>query len=241
MSSKQMIPVSLLWEKLKLQGLYHPVENATTCVVLFHGFTGSKEEVFHHFTRISESLQSQGIASLRFDYGGHGQSDGTFAHLTMEDWLAHLDTMVAFAKSLPYQSLIALGFSMSGYLLLKRRHPHFSKTILINPAVNMRDILERIRKQAILNDEGLWQQGSLCLSSALIESFTADLEATDIVIEHPYLVLQCADDEVVSTSSVHSLFGSHPLVHLQWLSCDHIIQEETRFSDMLDAILGFCA
>ena len=50
-------------------------------VIIFHGFTSNKNALLH--TEIAENLEKEGIASLRFDFNGHGDSEGNFQDMTV--------------------------------------------------------------------------------------------------------------------------------------------------------------
>ena len=46
---------------------------------LMHGFTGNCAVIIRKFTlSVSTDVKKMGIASVRFDFNGHGQSDGSF-------------------------------------------------------------------------------------------------------------------------------------------------------------------
>ena len=63
-------------------------------VILFHGFTGSRDELpvantkDGVFSRTARSLAAAGYASLRIDFRGSGQSEGSFADTTFEGQVA---------------------------------------------------------------------------------------------------------------------------------------------------------
>ncbi|HWE16267.1 MAG TPA: alpha/beta hydrolase [Hyphomicrobiaceae bacterium] len=71
-------------------------------------------------TAVAEWGRSQGIASLRFDYSGHGQSQGRFEAGTVSRWL---DEAEAAFRALTQGPQVLVGSSMGGYiaLLLLRR------------------------------------------------------------------------------------------------------------------------
>ena len=50
-------------------------------VVFCHGFGGSKDGPL--FELVADSLQKHGIASIRFDFNGHGKSEGEFKDMTV--------------------------------------------------------------------------------------------------------------------------------------------------------------
>jgi pimeloyl-ACP methyl ester carboxylesterase len=76
--------------------------------------TGSKAESLEALAR------AQGRSCLRFDYSGHGQSEGRFADGTISLWLD--EAMTVFTE-LTDGPTIVVGSSMGGYLamLLLRR------------------------------------------------------------------------------------------------------------------------
>lgn len=50
-------------------------------VMIMHGFTGNKNETL--LTTLADKLEANGIASIRFDFNGHGQSEGRFQDMTV--------------------------------------------------------------------------------------------------------------------------------------------------------------
>lgn len=58
--------------------------------------------------------EREGLGMLRFDYRGTGESDGSFADFTLEDWLEDALAAAAVADG----PLIVVGSSMGGWLML---------------------------------------------------------------------------------------------------------------------------
>jgi pimeloyl-ACP methyl ester carboxylesterase len=58
--------------------------------------------------------EREGLALLRFDYGGTGESDGSFADFTLEDWLEDAASVARLARG----TLLLVGSSMGGWLML---------------------------------------------------------------------------------------------------------------------------
>ena len=82
-------------------------------VIICHGFTGNKAERL--LVAIADSLQSKGIASIRFDFDGHGQSDGDFQNMTVPLEVIDAQCVYNYAASLPYVSEIGMvGHSQGG-------------------------------------------------------------------------------------------------------------------------------
>lgn len=71
-----------------LRGMLHVPAKATPrrptpAVVFFHGFTGDRMESHWLFIKCSRALEREGIASLRFDFFGSGESEGEFREATL--------------------------------------------------------------------------------------------------------------------------------------------------------------
>jgi pimeloyl-ACP methyl ester carboxylesterase len=64
---------------------------------------------------VADWAQEQGLACLRFDYSGHGQSEGRFEEGTVSRWLEEAE---AAFRSLAAGPQILVGSSMGGYIAL---------------------------------------------------------------------------------------------------------------------------
>ena len=82
-------------------------------VVLMHGFMSSKNDPL--ITAIANQLQENGIASIRFDFNGHGESDGEFVKMTVPLEVQDAIAVFKYAKKLDFVSNISLlGHSQGG-------------------------------------------------------------------------------------------------------------------------------
>jgi alpha/beta superfamily hydrolase len=100
-----------------------PAGDPAPVVLLFHGFTGSRDELPVEgtdegvFSRTARLLAEQGIASLRIDFRGSGESPGAFADTTFEGQVADGLAALAWAEANPAvdgQRLAVLGWSQGG-------------------------------------------------------------------------------------------------------------------------------
>lgn len=86
-----------------------------TCpiVIFMHGIFSSKD--FPPMPSIARSLASRGYASLRFDFGGHGRSEGRKVDMTIGKELEEARAVWDYARGLPFvSSLYLLGHSQGG-------------------------------------------------------------------------------------------------------------------------------
>jgi dipeptidyl aminopeptidase/acylaminoacyl peptidase len=67
-------------------------------VVFFHGFTGDRMESHWIFIKCARALARAGIASLRFDFYGSGESEGEFRAATLAGEIADAVDAVKFFR-----------------------------------------------------------------------------------------------------------------------------------------------
>src|SRR5262245_27192560 len=53
-------------------------------VLVCGGFGGTKSGRFSNFVRVAQALAEAGFVVLRFDYRGHGDSEGSFSEVTID-------------------------------------------------------------------------------------------------------------------------------------------------------------
>ena len=84
-------------------------------VILMHGIFSSKD--YGPMPQLAKGLAKAGIASIRFDFDGHGRSEGRKQDMTIEKELADAQAIWNHVKSLPYVSSIGLlGHSQGGVI-----------------------------------------------------------------------------------------------------------------------------
>lgn len=81
--------ITLISQGLKLFGVLHlPITKSKSPAVLFcHGFGGNKSGRYRLYVRLAEKLSQAGIAVLRFDFRGCGDSEGAFRDISIESQL----------------------------------------------------------------------------------------------------------------------------------------------------------
>ena len=81
--------------------------------VLCHGFGGRKDGPM--FELIADSLAQHGIASVRFDFNGHGESEGEFHEMTVPNEIEDAKHVIEYVRDLRYVNKVALvGHSQGG-------------------------------------------------------------------------------------------------------------------------------
>ncbi|MBR6094897.1 MAG: alpha/beta hydrolase [Lachnospiraceae bacterium] len=91
---------------------YKEGEKIPLCIIM-HGFTGNKEE--RHLLAVSDMMNEVCIATLRFDFFGHGLSDGEFKYHTLDIWVSNVLVVFAYAKTMNlFSKYILCGHSQGG-------------------------------------------------------------------------------------------------------------------------------
>jgi pimeloyl-ACP methyl ester carboxylesterase len=92
---------------------YHRIEGRSPAVLFCGGYTsdmtGTKALALERWCR------AEGRAYVRFDYGGHGQSDGRFEDGTIGRWA---EDALAIVDRVTAGPLIVVGSSMGGWIML---------------------------------------------------------------------------------------------------------------------------
>lgn len=82
-------------------------------VMILHGFTGDKNEPL--LTTLADDLEKAGIASIRFDFNGHGESDGDFSDMTVLNEIEDAKKVYNYVSKLPNVTSISIaGHSQGG-------------------------------------------------------------------------------------------------------------------------------
>lgn len=134
----------------KLQGIIQKPElqQGEKCpmVVFCHGFGGRKDGPL--FELICDTLQAHGIASIRFDFNGHGESEGEFKDMTVPNEIEDAKKVVEYVRDLRYVSDLAIvGHSQggvvasmtAGVLSEELGEPAFKAVALMAPAAVLRE------------------------------------------------------------------------------------------------------
>lgn len=119
-----------------------PQSGKIPMVILCHGFTGNMD--FPLFDSISASLVEEGIGVLRFDFNGHGKSEGSFTDMTVLNEIEDAKKVVAWVKQQPYtESVSLLGHSQGGVVAAmtagQMGTPCIKSLVLMAPAAALRD------------------------------------------------------------------------------------------------------
>lgn len=115
---------------------------ARSAVVLIHGGGVTREEG-GFFTRLATGLGGAGVASLRFDLRGHGESEGLQQELTLSSILNDIAVAIAHVREATGATRISLlgqsfGGGICGYYAAKRPDD-VTRLVLLCPQINYKN------------------------------------------------------------------------------------------------------
>jgi uncharacterized protein len=224
---------------------------AAPLLVVFHGFTGTKVENHFIYPKLSRNLERSGIASLRFDFSGSGESDGEFRDMTLSGELEEARRIWDFALALggvDRDALFLLGHSMGGLvagMLAAEKNPR--GLLLLAPAGNMPDIVRDTlaRKTVAVDSQGDSDIGGLVLGRGFLPDLLAlDPPEASRKYRGPVCVIHGTADPVVPEAVSRQWFSSFPgatsFVALEGAghNYDSLAYEERIFSTVGSFILG---
>lgn len=137
--------VEIKRDGLTLRGtLVKPDKKEFDLVVLMHGFTSDRgmnpDQLLY---QLALRFESEGLATLRFDFNGHGQSDGAFKDMTVLNEIGDGKAILDYARSISgVRNLYLLGHSQGGVvasMIAGYYHDKVDKLALLAPAATLKD------------------------------------------------------------------------------------------------------
>ena len=96
-----------------LAGVFHlPREEASTCVITCHGLYSSKDS--EKYVDIGHRFCRGGLAVLRFDFRGCGESGGRFEETSLTGRMEDLEVALDFVQEQGYETVGVMGSSLGG-------------------------------------------------------------------------------------------------------------------------------
>ena len=121
--------------------LAEPPGKAEGIVVLCHGFLSTKQSNTNR--RITDILLLQGISTFCFDWFGMGESEGSFADITVGRCCDQLKQALAFISRQGHQRIGLIGSSFGGLIsiLVAGQYPHLLALGLKCPVPDFPELL----------------------------------------------------------------------------------------------------
>jgi uncharacterized protein len=210
-----------------------PTQGCDKVVVLCHGFMGYKDSWTNR--TLSETLAQKGIATLRFDFFGHGESEGELQDLLLTTFIAQTESAIAMIRGHGFTRVGLLGSSFGGLvaLLVAAKVPTLSALALRCPVSDFPTLLQqRFGRMAI----ELWRRlgrvpdsfGHIPVHYRFYEDWEQHnaYRAAEAVIV-PTIVVHGQNDEVIPLAQSQELIR-----HVRGTKALHVINgADHRFSN----------
>jgi hypothetical protein len=197
----------------KLVGLLSlPKNKKPPIAIIIHGFKGTKE--YYPFVNNSiRPLTNSGIAVLRIDCRGSGESDLEFKDMTIKSESEDVLTAIDYVKSLKEidsKKIALIGISMgTAAILIAMKYKPAIKTIVFwGPAwyFNGDRYYDTAKHRKTIKEEGVFYVKQKLAGKSLIagkklfkEITTLDIRPFMKFVKIPVLILRGSEDEVVGT------------------------------------------
>ena len=175
-------------------------------VMVMHGFNANKE--MYLLTELARQLNERGIATILFDFNGHGQSEGSFLDMTIPNEMEDARRVYAYAEKLPHvDSISMVGHSMgaviAGMLAGELGADKIKTIVLMSPAPELKEDTAKgdlfgVKYNPKDVPEYITLSNGLKVGRAFLET-TQHLPIYEISKKYtgPVLVLHSQDDQLV--------------------------------------------
>jgi pimeloyl-ACP methyl ester carboxylesterase len=137
--------VAIQREGITLRGkIDRPDAEHCPTVLLFHGFAGNIGEADEDLnSMIAKALKESGIATVRFDFSGHGKSDGKFIEMDVLREIEDAIAILKYVRTLPFVTDISIiGHSQGGVvggMLAGFYADVIKRLVLLAPAATLKE------------------------------------------------------------------------------------------------------
>jgi uncharacterized protein len=206
----------------KLRGMMHWPARAggrrrVPGVVFFHGFTGDRMESHWIFIRCARALARKGVAALRFDFYGSGESDGEFREMTLTGEIADAMAAVNFMrkqKGVDAARIGLCGLSLGGVVAACVARRAKARALALWSAVAHTEIfldLARERTKPIPGGNGMREYDAREISPRFLEDVVKWRPLEELArYRGPTLIVQPGKDESVPASHADDFFNISP-------------------------------
>ncbi|MEV0772754.1 alpha/beta hydrolase [Nocardia salmonicida] len=235
---------------LQLTGtLVSPAEQATSAVLLVHGGGVTRDEG-GFFIRLAAGLSDAGIASLRYDLRGHGESDGLPQESSLAAHLNDIHVALDHLVTLTGATIVhVIGTSFGGGLaayFAAKRPDRLTRLVLLNPQLNYKnryieqkqhwvgDFLDD-EKAAVLSQQGYLDHSPTVKHSRAFLNEVFWIRPNEVIgeITAPTLLVHGTEDTFVpvetSRDAAHQLQAEHRLIEIDGAQHGFAVHEDPQY------------
>ncbi len=221
--------------------------------IISHCFTCTRQTLTT--ARMSRGLAQAGIAVLRFDFSGLGESEGSFEESHFRSMLRDIQGAAAFVQTHFRPVTLLLGHSMGGTASLAASQSGFTELqslqgviTLASPAIPSH-VQHHFGPAMAELEQGkpsqIWVAGK---AYSVKPSFVEDVSSFDMQecmrdCELPLMAVRAADDDLVSAEAAEAILsytrGRKRLCHID--EADHLFSQREHTAMMLEQCLDWIA
>lgn len=212
-----------------------PDGDPVATAVFAHCFTCGKDSVAA--TRIARELAAHGVAVLRFDFTGLGQSDGDFANTTFTSNIDDLVCAAAHLRDTIGAPSVLIGHSLGGAAVLAAAHriPETRAVVTIGaPAdtAHVEHLLGPTRTE--IEQNGVAEVVLAGRPFRISDGFLTDINEQDQTaciagLGRALLVMHSPQDDLVGVDNARLIFEAarHPKSFVSLDGADHLLTDRT--------------
>lgn len=232
-----------------LCGILSFPKGAKTTVIMCHGFSSSKES--RAYTEMQKALDKKGIASLRMDFFGHGESEGKMEEITVSQAKQDIFSATKFLKQKGFSRIGLFGTSFGGIASIMAASQSKALSFLVlrcpvsdyldkeHPMKNWQDLEEWKQKGHKMYSGWMGKKHRINYSMALDFQKNNGYKA-GAHIHIPTLILHGTADTSVPFEQSKKLFKKIKNSRLVLLeNADHFFSKPEHFHKMLETVTGF--
>jgi uncharacterized protein len=204
----------------RLRGMIHRPMRArsrrgTPAVIFLHGFTGDRMESHWIFVKCARALAKAGIASLRFDFYGSGESEGEFREVTLQGEIADARAAIDFLRryrGIDRNRLGLLGLSLGGAVAASvAPDSHISALVLwaaVARPAELRALTGQVSRP-ISGSDGARDYSGHAVSARFIEN-VAKVDPLESLasFKNPILIIHPEKDELLSLAHAEGYYDA---------------------------------
>jgi alpha/beta superfamily hydrolase len=217
-----------------LFGLLEIPEQPLSYAVFAHCFTCSKD--IAAASRISRTLANKGVAVLRFDFTGLGNSDGDFSNTNFSSNVQDLVKAADFMRDNYQAPAIFIGHSLGGSAVLVAglEVPELKAIVTIGAPATASHVKHNfaVHEKEILQ-KGLAEVNLAGRKFTIKDQFLKDIEQYQksnhvANLRKALLVMHSPTDETVSIDEAAKIYGSakHPKSFISLDKADHLLTQK---------------
>jgi pimeloyl-ACP methyl ester carboxylesterase len=197
----------------RLSGVLHLPEAGKQpgrLVILCHGMLSSKNGTKQ--VALAGAFQETGLACLRFDFSGCGDSAGRIEQTTLTRRLDDLAAVAAFAAARGFSGIAAVGSSLGAAVcLLAAGRVGPSSLVLLAPVSRPSKIVEKFPEPDVRRwrEDGFFEMEGVRIDWGFVmDAQRHDILAASKKITCPTLLIHGSKDELVPVESSKEIFAS---------------------------------